>query len=267
MKAAGAGGAASVFPSAVAGSGADQDVQLVDSEPREPEIAQTDARALARDDIATSVADAVDEATDFELSFDEFVSIELTTTDEDLNERNPAVAHLPMKPEEGRFTPDNGGVLFGMTVDHEGERKLVSALGIVREEAPSRFRRLFGDGRSVSVRAFGEDEDGIGEVARARDTRVGAVPGAPDVQSVDGQIPDVSCFGCTSIVGTACAGASVLSFNACASAAISAGVFSPWAGGAAAAFCVYIVSNAGTLTCTAGTAAICASAGFCEVVE
>jgi len=43
---------------------------------------------------------------------------------------------------------------------------------------------------------------------------------------------------------------------------------SNWAGAAVAAFCTYIVTNAGTLSCAAGVGAICAGVtGDCDFLE
>jgi len=118
---------------------------------------------------------------------------------------------------------------------------------------------------SVDVNVFGDDGSGPGVVESTTDTAVEPQIETP-AQAKIAQ-PDVTCYGCTSIVGIACAGAATLSVASCSNAAVASGVFSPWAGGAVAAFCLYIVANAGTLTCSAGTLAICGGAGFCEVVE
>ncbi|WP_135663906.1 halocin C8-like domain-containing protein [Halorhabdus rudnickae] len=114
------------------------------------------------------------------------------------------------------------------------------------------------------MKAYGKTENGMGTIDTVVDS---SIENSQQKDEVTIAMPDLSCYGCSSIVGIACAGAASLSLSSCASAAISSGVFSPWAGGAVAAFCTYIVANAGTLSCAAGTTAICAGAGFCEMTE
>lgn len=248
------------------------DLEIVDYEVKSKSEAKRDLAAVTDADEFGRLAATIEDDSSLAVNFEpeSYPAIELVTNSKKVNKRRPAIVHVPIEPVDGHIDPNNGGVLLGMTAERGNERLPLRALGITREpqDRVSRTAQLStqSSSESITVTAYGETNEGVGKVDSAGDTPIttGDSNGGISTQSFHG---DISCFGCTSTVGIACAGAATLSISSCASAAISAGVFSPWAGGAAAAFCTYIVANAGTLSCAAGTTAICAGGGFCSLTE
>lgn len=242
-------------------------LEVVDYRVKTESEAREDLEAVRSTEEFDGLADTIDDESSLNVNFDpdSYPSIELITNEKQVNKRRPAIVHVPIEPSDGHIEPNNGGVLLAMTAERGNERLPLRALGITREPQTSQLSIQSGR-ESIDVTAYGETGNGLGKVDSATDSPIspGDSNGGVSTQSFHG---DISCFGCTSTVGIACAGAATLSISSCASAAISAGVFSPWAGGAAAAFCTYIVANAGTLSCAAGTTAICAGGGFCSLTE
>ena len=251
-----------------------------------PDTVEEDVQAINQHDGAKALASRIEKETGFHIDEEFAVGIELETDDPALNAHDPRLMHLPVKPSgnvqtaspstetdtsKPEFSVDNGGVIMALTVRDKGERALATLMGMTREQAQSSSLTESSTAR-VDTKSFVVEE---GSAKKHREktnqrpmkadwqTKVGASTG--DVTTAD---TGFTCWGCATVVGIACAGAATLSYSSCVSAAFASSVFSPWAGAAVAAFCTYIVTNAGTLSCAVGTAAICASVtGDCDFLE
>ena len=154
---------------------------------------------------------------------------------------------------------------MAMTAEHGNKREPVCALGITREPQSGGLSARSRE-TAVEMKGYGETESGMGTIDTVVDSPIEkSLP--EDDNRVSIAMPNITCHGCEAIVGIACAGATSLSMTSCASATVSSGVFSPWAGGAVATFCTYIVANAGGMSCAVGTVAICNATGLCEMLE
>ena len=259
--------------------GPDNGVEITGTAGMSPDTVKGDVQAITEHNGAKALASRIEDETGFEMDDEFAVGIDLETDDEELNAHDPRLMHLPMKPSgvgdiptmeptgervssQPEFSIDNGGVILALTVQVEGERKLATLMGMTREKSRS-SSPLASTTEEVDTKSF-VVEDGS---AKKHRERTGRGPLRSDWQSEVGMdTPTVTpmgnggftCWGCVTVVGIACAGAATLSYSSCVSAAFASSVFSPWAGAAVAAFCTYIVTNAGTLSCAAGTAAICA---------
>lgn len=163
-------------------------------------------------------------------------------------------------PQRTEFSIDNGGALIALTIRSNGERTIAALMGMTREKS-SHQSPLTEAAETVDTKSF-VVENGSAKIHRKRSDQqpfksswraqlgLGTEPVVADTR--------FTCWGCATVVGIACAGAATLSYSSCMSAALTSSVFSPWAFAAVGAFCTYVVSNAGTLSCAAGTAAICA---------
>jgi hypothetical protein len=267
-----------------------EDVAVIETTGVSPDAVKEDIEGIISQSETNKLSSKIKEETKFELDEEFAVGIELTTDDEELNEHDPRVVHLPLKPANDwdRLTPlfsdpspafsvDNGGAMLAATVEESGKRTLAGLMGITREESQGGFLVPYST-QTVDTKSF-VVEDGTAKVHREstgeqplkaefgkdQPTRM------PSSDLTPTDIPDSSpftCWGCATVVGVACAGAASLSYSTCVSAAFSSSAFSPFAGATVAAFCTYIVSNAGTLSCAAGTAAICAGVSRdCEFLE
>ncbi|AGB37338.1 hypothetical protein Natoc_1531 [Natronococcus occultus SP4] len=228
------------------GNGPKTDLEILDSAAKSHSEAHKDAHAVLDDETVTELS----------------IAIELVTSDPSVNNRNPAILHLPLASDDEEYTVDNGGVLMALVVDHGDDRVPIQAMGITREEAEDEISTQSSDGTeaSVEMKVFGENEtSGLGLLETTADT-----PAREDSVSTQSIHGSVGCEMCTTIIATACVGSSRITQTSCAKAAVSAGAFNPWAGGAAAAFCLYVVQNATTLTCTAAPGTICVGAGICD---
>jgi hypothetical protein len=251
-----------------------------------PDSVKEDVQAINKHDGAKALASRIKEETGFNVDDEFAVGVDLETDDKALNAHNPRLMHLLMKPlgdvqtadasgetdsSKPEFSVDNGGVMMALTVRDKGERALATLMGMTREKAQSSSLTESDAGR-VDTKSF-VVEDGSAKKHRESlgqqqmksnwQTKVGAATGG--VTTAD---TGFTCWGCATVVGIACAGAATLSYSSCVSAAFASSVFSPWAGAAVAAFCTYIVTNAGTLSCAVGTAAICSSvSGDCDFLE
>ncbi len=244
------------------GNGPKTDLEILDSAAKSHSEAHKDAHAVLDDETVTELSDEINSSTNFGLSDDAFIAIELVTSDPSVNNRNPAILHLPLASDDEEYTVDNGGVLMALVVDHGDDRVPIQAMGITREETEDKISTQSSDGTEVSVemKVFGENEtSGLGLLETTADT-----PAREDSVSTQSIHGSVGCEMCTTIIATACVGSSRITQTSCAKAAVSAGAFNPWAGGAAAAFCLYVVQNATTLTCTAAPGTICVGAGICD---
>jgi len=144
-------------------------------------------------------------------------------------------------------------------------------MGITREESQDGSLGL-NSNETVDTKSF-VVEDGSAKIHRKStgdqpvkaDLQAGFKRNGPTVTPLDSPF---TCWGCATVIAVACAGAATLSYSTCVSAAFSSSAFSPAAGATVAAFCTYIVQNAGTLSCAAGVAAICAGVSQdCEFLE
>lgn len=285
---------ASALPMAMGVSSArprtpNHDVEITGMTKTSPDAAKEDVQAITSHDGATALTSRIEDETGYEIDDGFAVGIDLETDKESLNSRNPRIIHLPLTPpgvddvstgELGKetatanpeFSIDNGGVLLALTVRAEGERKLATLMGLTREKSVNSSLLAKRKSLKVTTKAFGV-EDGSATIHR---TRTDAQPLKSDWQAKlrrngsTARTEDTvfTCYACGTVVGLACAGAIKLSLSSCAWAAVTSGAFSPLAGGAVSAFCLYIVANAGTLSCSAGTAAICTSVtGDCNFLE
>jgi len=280
LKTLGVGVAASSFPAAGTASAQrsvpDSDVTINKMTGLSPAAIEGDVESLVERDETDLLSQEISDEAGFELAASigsesassgvdaPPVGVQLETDDDDLNEHEPRIVHLPMTPssvddgpskQPAEFSVDNGGAILGVTIEEEGERTVAGIMGISRQEA--RDDPVGADsGRTVTTKSFVVED----ESAMVHRENVGE-PLKSDLQSEFNISPDdtqFTCWGCATVVGIACAGAATLSYSTCVSAAFASSVFSPTAGAAVAAFCTYIVSNAGTLSCAAGTAVICA---------
>lgn len=235
-----------------------------------------DVQAIAEREETSLLSQQIKDETGLELDTEFAVGINLETDDDELNSHDPRVMHLPLKPSgagdtpsiqprestsEPEFSIDNGGTILAITIQEDGERTIAGLMGMTRQKSQVGSSSTDSNA-TVDTKSF-VVEDGSAKVHRES---TGEQPLKADWQSeIGGSTTTVTpadtnftCWGCATVVGIACAGAATLSYSSCVSAAFASSVFSPTAGAAVAAFCTYIVSNAGTLSCAAGTAAICA---------
>lgn len=245
-----------------------------------PNAVKEDVQALTGHDEAKALASRIEDETGFEMDDEFAVGIDLKTDDKALNAHDPRIMHLPLKPSgvdnvptveptggtvssSPEFSIDNGGVLMALTVRAKEDRTVATLMGMTREKSGS-GSLLARDTEAVATKSF-VVEDGSAKIHRER---TGQQPLKSDWQAQLGRNTGTvttmkgsgfTCWGCATVVGLACAGASTLSYSTCVSAAFASSAFSPLAGATVAAFCTYIVTNAGTLSCAAGTAAICSS--------
>ncbi|QLK25342.1 hypothetical protein HYG81_14790 [Natrinema zhouii] len=268
--------------------GPEDGVKITGTSKTSPDAVKEDVQAITRHDGAKALASRIEDKTGFEMDDEFAVGINLETDDKALNAHNPRIMHLPIKPSgvgdlstvdptggtvssQPEFSIDNGSVLMALTVRAKGERTLATLMGITREKSGS-SSLLANDSEQVETKLF-TVEDGSAKIHRER---TGQQPLKSAWQAKAGRNTSTvttadtgfTCWGCATVVGLACAGTATLSMSSCASAAVASGAFNPWAGAAVSAFCLYIVSNAGTLSCAAGTAAICSSvSGDCDFLE
>lgn len=296
---------ASAFPMATGMASAQQseldtDLEITEISRTSPDVIKEDIRAISRHDEAEVLASRIEDETGFEMNDEFAVGIDLETDDEELNARNPRIMHLPVLPpgvgdistveaaegavsSQPEFSIDNGSVLLALTVQEKGERTPAALMGITREKSEKSKKKT---GSVKKASGSGAVENDAGQVdtksfvvkdgsAKRRQERTGRPLRSDWKTTVERKSAGVTaadsqftCWGCATVVGVACAGAATLSMSSCASAAVASGAFSPLAGGAVSAFCLYIVSNAGTLSCAAGTAAICSSVtDDCDFLE
>lgn len=269
--------------------GTEDGVKITGTDGMNPDAVKKDVQAITEHDGAKALASRIEDETGFEMDDESPVGIDLETDDEALNAHDPRIMHLPMKPSgvgdvptvgstgrtvssQPEFSIDNGGVLMALTVRTKGERALAALMGMTREKFRS-SSLLASATEEVNTKSF-VVEDGS---AKKHRERTGQQPLKSEWQSELGMNTATvtpkgnggfTCYGCAAVVGIACAGAATLSYSTCVSAAFASSVFSPFAGAAVAAFCAYIVTNAGTLSCAVGTAAICAGVlGECSILE
>ena len=266
VKAIGASSAIATMPgiAAAKSSESDQNIELVDSRVKDKQEATKDVDPVQQSHTADEVSNSVAESTGFKLTYDTFVSVEIETSDDELNSYSPAIVYLPFEPNTTPTTADNGGALMALTIEEDGKRQPAAVLGITRETNPIRSQSVsYSSQDEVTVKAFGDDGNGIGKVSETSDSPVSDDSAAE--YSTQVQVPDISCGACIAVIGTACAGSAALSVSSCASAAVATGAFNAFAGGAVAAFCTYVVANAGGVTCAAAPFSICAAAQQCSV--
>lgn len=264
------------------------EVGITDQSGLSPEIVNEDIQTISKNKEVQTLASQIEDETGFKLDKASAVGIDIKTDDKELNALDPRIIHFSMKPPrvgnistteltrntqyppQSEFSIDNGGTLIGLTVHANSERTIAALMGITREKSQS-YSLLEGTTEQVDTKSF-VVEDGSAKVHRKRANRQ---PFKSSWQArlgldIEPVIMDTgfTCWGCATVVGIACAGAATLSYSSCVSAAFASSVFSPWAFAAVGAFCTYIVSNAGTLSCAAGTAAICASVtDDCDFLE
>lgn len=238
---------------------------------------KADVQTITNHDEAQTLASHIEDETGFNLDEESAVGVALETNDESLNERDPRILHLPMKPSsegnvslpgftresgsaQSEFSVDNGGVLLALTAREKGERTLATLMGMTRETSQS-YSLLAGTTETVDTKSFVVQN---GSAKKHRE-RTGQPPVNsnwqaevdPNTGTVTTMDSGFTCWGCMAVVGIACATATTLSYSSCVSAAFASSVFSPWAFAAVGAFCTYIVANAGTLSCAAGATVIC----------
>ena len=294
VKGVGATGFASALPIGTGVASAQQPghedgVRITGTAGMSPDAVKEDVQAIIGHDGAKALASRIEGETGFEMDDEFAVGIDLETDDEELNAHDPRLMHLPMMPSgvgdvpsmeprrdrvpsQSEFSIDNGGVLMALTVRAEGERKLATLMGITREKSRS-SSLLTSTTEKVDTKSFVVEN---GSAKKHRE-RTGQQPLKSDWQAEIGMDTSTvkpmgnggfTCWGCATVVGIACGGAAYLSYSTCVSAAFASSVFSPYAGAAVAAFCTYIVTNANTLSCAAGVAAICAGVtNDCQFLE
>jgi hypothetical protein len=262
----------------------DRDVNITDMTSMSPDAVDEDVRAVVDREETRNLTSQVRDRTGFSLNDEFAVGLAIETDDQSLNAHDPRILHLPMMPKGSSLSPagkessgpefsiDNGGALLAITIRDKGERAIAGLTAMTREK--SQDDSLLADNSpEVTTKSFVVQE---GSVEKHREEK-GRKPMKSKWQSELGaQSAPVgtygnggfTCWGCATVVGIACAGAATLSYTTCVSAAFASSVFSPTAGAAVAAFCTYIVANAGTLSCAAGTAAICAGVtNDCQFLE
>lgn len=298
LKTLGAGAAASAFPmtgvASAQQSAPEGGVEITGTTGVSPDAVEEDIQAVTEQSETRSLTSRIRGETGFQLDTEFAVGIDLETDDKEVNKQHPRVMHLPLKPtsavgisgakstegtlssesdsdSDSEYSIDNGGALLALTVLENGERKLAALMGITREKIQNRLLSTK-SGETVTTKSF-VVEDGSAKVHRKNtgqetlkeswQAELGKTD--PTFTTADSGF---TCWGCATVVGLACAGAATLSYSTCVSAAFASSAFSPAAGATVAAFCTYIVANAGTLSCAAGTAAICAGVtNDCQFLE
>lgn len=293
LQALGAGAMATSFSTVGAASTSrsvpEGDVEITGTTAISPDGVGDDIQAVTDQKETNQLSTHIEDETGFQLESEFAVGIELETDDPELNSHEPRVLHLPLKPSteddglkahstdqksEREFTIDNGGALMAVTIEESGERQLAGLMGVTREESRDEEVGALRESeqKKVNTKSF-VVEDGSATVHReSTDRKSLKSDWENELNKSDAPITpqdtQFTCWGCATVVGIACAGAATLSYSTCVSAAFASSVFSPTAGAAVAAFCTYIVTNAGTLSCAAGVGAICAGVtGDCNFLE
>lgn len=262
----------------------DRDVNITDMTSMSPDAIGEDVRAVVSHEKTRSLTSQVRERTGFSLNEEFAVGLAVETDDQSLNAHNPRILHLPMMPKRSSLSPasekssgpefsiDNGGTLLAITIREKGRRAIAGLTAMTREK--SQDESLLADSSpEVTTKSFVVQEDSVekhreekgGEPMKSKwQSELGAQSAPVGTYGNGG----FTCWGCATVVGIACAGAATLSYSTCVSAAFASSVFSPTAGAAVGAFCAYIVSYAGTLSCAAGAAVICAGVtDDCQFLE
>jgi hypothetical protein len=98
----------------------------------------------------------------------------VVSDNEELNNADPVITHIPLKPNNQRsFSPNNGGVLFVVSILEDGERKPIAGFAGAREpttqhNAPGDFDLQGGQSSGVEVRTtmFGAKMVASGRLAK-----------------------------------------------------------------------------------------------------
>ena len=246
----------------------DEDVNIREVEPKSQDIAKAESTSVMREGVVSDLSESAEKEAGFSPSPSESISVSVETDSDDLNEKDPSILHIPLKPSDGAYHSDNGGVLLAMTIQHEGERKPLVSLAVTREMQGNFTSKFLGWDDQVSMKVFGSSNEGAGLIEEHFDTPYRNQALHTPVSSTEADhfkttVNGVGCWTCMTVMQVACASFSYVGTNACLSAALSSSAFGPWAFTAATAFCAYIVANANVLSCAAGPPAICASAGAC----
>ena len=189
-------------------------------------LVNEDVEALTNYEGTKSLASHIENETGFEVDDEFAVGIDIETNDEDLNARDPRIVHLPIKPagvgdistigpeseavpSQPEFSIDNGGVVMSLTVQVEGERTPATLMGMTRTKSQSNSL-LRKNSEEVDTKTFIVEN----ESAKTHRERTDQQLLKDDWQSeFESDTPTVSptdtrftCWGCTSVVGLACAG-------------------------------------------------------------
>jgi len=203
---------------------------------------------------STMVSETSREAGDVTLSY------ELETKEEEAQKAAPAITVVPMKPPEtdwNSISRNEVALQFSLTVDNDGEREPVSALGMsFRDKEDEDDLSPMENG--VAVDLYGQDDnDEIGVVGTNQ------VP----AQELDGPTPnDLGCTGCKVVVGAICVGVNgTLGRSGCISRCIPIVISNPLIGSGCGALCIALTSTFGKIACGSGglSEAACRVIDFC----
>lgn len=220
------------------------------------EDAAVDRRAVEKTDQTSRLASTMVSETGREAG-DATLSYELEPKEEEAQKAAPAITVIPMKPPEtdwSSISRNEVALQFSLTVDNDGEREPVSALGMSFRDNEEGLSRM---DNGVAVDLYGQDDDGIGVVGTSQ------VP----AQELDGPTTEgLGCNGCKVVVGAICVGVNgTLGRSGCISRCIPIVISNPFIGSGCGALCIALTSTFGKIACGSGglSEAACRAIDFC----
>lgn len=232
-----------------------QPFTITDAHLKDADAAVADRVALEKTTETSELAAAMRQDTGRE-SGDPTISYSLETEERQVQQYSPAITAVPMKPktkEWNEVSISDISVQFALTIEQNGRRTPVSALGMSYESSD-----LTTTGDDVTLNIYGSDDSG--NVSVVEKSQVSA-PNSNDLGT-----NGLGCDGCKVVVGAICVGVNgTLGRAGCVSRCVPIVISNPLIGTGCAGLCYALTSTLGKIACGSGglSEAACRTIDFC----
>lgn len=251
-------GSLSTLPASALPS-SDQEINVKNLDPSSGPDATTAAETTVAHNKVQELTSVIQEDTGFSPNKPSSLSFDVETDNSEYNSRNPTLAAVALGEEAGansRYSANNGGILFSILLDDNGERKPASSLAYTAQPAYSGFSSFNSQDDMIEQRMYGQTNKSADSPGLVRKTESSAIDTA-DRNMVRPMSPITKCDACYAVVPAACAATQYLTQSSCVGACWSVGLANPIAGGACFGLCAIIATTGFTIGCTASTPVIC----------